>query len=593
MNKWKYLTGIALAAATAGAAAERAPSSPSAYRDYALKRDGDAARGRELFFAPDRLGCANCHSVDGSATKAGPDLFAAGDRFPRRELIAAILEPSAVIAVGYGATLIETRAGEKHYGIVKQANGTATELMAADGSTIRVATAEIKSQEVSPLSLMPEGLQSSLSLQEFTDLIEYLATLKQPATSLMANRGRPEVIPELARPVTLRPFFREDLRLPATVRKKPGDVRLGLVWFGQIPGRENDFLAVHQSGKIWRIGKYPDGDTKELFLDLSAEVYCQRGPNGLLGLTFHPKFRENRKYYLKHQMMVAGRMETVLVERRVTADFMRDSGTPSRRLLGIPCVTENHTGGCIAFGPDGFLYLGMGDTGPQQDPEGHGQDLALHLGKILRIDVDRTEGEVPYGIPATNPFRGRADARPEIWAMGFREPWRFSFDRVTGDLWVGDVGQDRVEEVAIVRQGENHGWNVFEGFEPFSNLRRQPGASYVAPVFAYRRKFGNSVTGGFVYRGDPKSSFYGVYVCGDFTSHLIWGLKQEGRALQSVAQLGVSPEGIASFGTDERGQLYVVGYEGMVYRIDFDKAVFDAPPVPTGGVNVPAAVMTK
>ena len=235
----------------------------------------------------------------------------------------------------------------------------------------------------------------------------------------------------------------------------------------------------------------------------------------------------------------------------------------------------------------------MGDTGPQQDPEGHGQDLALHLGKILRIDVDRTEGEVPYGIPATNPFRGRADARPEIWAMGFREPWRFSFDRVTGDLWVGDVGQDRVEEVAIVRQGENHGWNVFEGFEPFSNLRRQPGASYVAPVFAYRRKFGNSVTGGFVYRGDPKSSFYGVYVCGDFTSHLIWGLKQEGRALQSVAQLGVSPEGIASFGTDERGQLYVVGYEGMVYRIDFDKAVFDAPPVPTGGVNVPAAVMTK
>ena len=134
---------------------------------------------------------------------------------------------------------------------------------------------------------------------------------------------------------------------------------------------------------------------------------------------------------------------------------------------------------------------------------------------------------------------------------------------------------------------------MFEGFEPISNLRRQPGASYVAPVFAYRRKFGNSVTGGLVYRGDPKSSFYGVYVCGDFTSHLIWGLKQEGRALQSVAQLAVSPEGVASFGTDERGDLYVVGYEGMVYRIDFGNTVFDAPPVPTGGPSAPAARMTQ
>src|SRR5204862_6013523 len=196
-----------------------------------------------------------------------------------------------------------------------------------------------------------------------------------------------------------------------------------------------------------------------------------------------------------------GRMVTALSEKRATADLMRDSGEPSRRLLTIECVTENHTGGCVAFGPDGFLYLGMGDTGPQQDPNGHGQNRQLLLGKMLRIDVDRRDPGHAYAIPPDNPFRGRTDTRPEIWALGFREPWRFSFDRETGDLWVGDVGQDRVEEVAIVRRGENHGWKVFEGFEPFSNLRRREAETYVAPVFAYKRHYGNSITGGYVYRG--------------------------------------------------------------------------------------------
>jgi glucose/arabinose dehydrogenase len=201
--------------------------------------------------------------------------------------------------------------------------------------------------------------------------------------------------------------------------------------------------------------------------------------------------------------------------------------------------------------------------------------LTTHLGKILRIDVDRMEDGMPYAIPADNPFRGRSDARPEIWAYGFREPWRFSFDPVTRELWVGDVGQDRVEEVSIVRRGENHGWNVYEGFEPFSNRYRKEGCAYVPPVFAYKRKYGNSVTGGYVYRGNPRSSFYGVYICGDYTSHRIWGLKQRDRTLQIVRQIGTSPQGIASFGTAERGELYLVGYEGMIYQLDFEGAVFE------------------
>jgi len=222
----------------------------------------------------------------------------------------------------------------------------------------------------------------------------------------------------------------------------------------------------------------------------------------------------------------------------------------------------------------------MGDTGPQQDPQGHGQDMRLLLGKISRIDVDKQDHGLPYAIPADNPFRGRADARPEIWALGFREPWRFTFDSLTGDCWVGDVGQDRVEEVAIVRRGENHGWNVYEGFEPFSNGYRQEGANYVAPVFAYRRKYGNSITGGYVYRGDKRSPFYGVYICGDYTSKRIWGLTHENQVLKTVRQIATSPQFIASFGTDEQGNIYVVGYEGMIYKMDLDGVIFDSSPNP-------------
>ena len=424
--------------------------------------------------------------------------------------------------------------------------------------------------------MMPEGLHSGLSLDEFTDLIEYLAALKQPENALTSSQGMPAVIPELEKPVVLRPFFGEELRFPHAFVHKPGDVRSGLVWFGQLPGVSNVFLGVHQTGKIWLLEK--GGEVKSLFADFGAELFNERGPNGLLGMAFHPKFRQNHKYYLKHQVMEEGKIATVLIEKEAAPDHRHDSGHASRRLLKIVSVTQDHSGGCIEFGPDGYLYLAMGDTGPQQDPNGHGQDMQLFLAKILRIDVDKRDNGMPYAIPVDNPFVGRADARPEIWALGFREPWRFTFDAVTGDLWVGDVGQDRVEEATIVRRGENHGWNVYEGFEPFSNRYRKEGANYVPPVFAYRRKYGNSITGGYVYRGNKESSFYGVYICGDYTSKRIWGITQENRKLKSVWQIATSPQFIASFGTDEQGNIYVVGYEGMVYKIDFEAAVFPSQP---------------
>ncbi|HKQ39216.1 MAG TPA: PQQ-dependent sugar dehydrogenase [Verrucomicrobiae bacterium] len=544
------------------------------YRDRAMNGEGDLTRGKQLFFEENKCGCARCHTIDGSAGKVGPDLLTAGDKFPRRELIRAILEPSSEIAIGYGTTIIETKSNDEFSGVIKQVSDEWTELTLADGRKVRIKASEIREQRGSNISLMPEGLHSGISAREFTDLVEYVASLKERQTAQSMNRGTPAEIPELARPVRLVPFFSEELRFPHAFVHKPGDVRSGLVWFGQLPGNPSTFVAVHQTGKIWLLEKRDAGDTKTLFADVATQLFNERGPNGLLSIAFHPKFLQNRKYYLKHQVFEDGKIATVLTEREAATDLKRDSGKRSRRLLKIVSTTQDHSGGCIEFGPDGYLYLGMGDTGPQQDPQGHGQDMQLLLSKIIRIDVDGRDAGLEYAIPVDNPFRNRNDARPEIWALGFREPWRFSFDTATGDLWVGDVGQDRVEEVAIVRRGENHGWNVYEGFEPFSNLYRRDGEQYIKPVFAYRRKYGNSITGGYVYRGDKTSSFYGVYICGDYTSKRIWGLTQENRVLKTVREIAVSPQFIASFGTDEAGNIYVVGYEGMVYKIDFSGANF-------------------
>ena len=539
------------------------------YRKYALTHDGDVARGARLFADEQKLACSKCHSLDGTASMAGPDLFAVGDKFGRRDLVDALLMPSAVISPGYGTVIVETKAGEEYQGILKQATDAGVQLMGADGKLVSIAKADLKEQRGSTLSLMPEGLQAGLSLQEFTDLTEYLATLQQPESALVSNHGMPRVIPQLAKPVIARPFFSEALKLPR------GKVQTGLTAFHPVPGFSNVFLVLHQKGMIWRMEKTPAGESKDLFADLTGEVFYERGPNGLLDLAFHPKFRENRKYYLKYQVFEEGKVATLIVEKTFAANFQGDSGQPPRRVLKIVSVAEDHSGGCLQFGPDGFLYIVMGDTGPHNDPNGHAQNLQLLLGKLMRIDVDRTEGELAYAIPADNPFRGRPDARPEIWAYGFRNPWRFSFDRVTGELWLADVGQDREEEVDIVHRGENYGWNVYEGFEPFSNQYRKEGRKFTPPVFAYKRKYGISVTGGHVYRGDQQSSFYGVYVCGDYASKRIFGVTQENGILKSVRQIGTVPQGLVSFSTDEAGHLYAVGFEGMIYQLDFSEARFD------------------
>ena len=521
-----------------------------------------------MFADEQKLACAKCHSVDASASKAGPDLFAVGDKFGRRDLVDAILMPSATISPGYGTTIIETKADDEFQGVLKQATASQVQLMAADGKLISVATGDIKAQRGSSVSLMPEGLQAGLSFQEFTDLIEYLTTLQQPESALRSHHGMPSFIPELDEPVNIRPFFTNEFKL----RSK---VQTGLTSLRQLPGNSNLFFVLHQKGVIWEIDKTPSGEKRTVFADLAGEVFYERGPNGLLDITFHRNFRQNRKYYLKYQVLEEGQVASIIVEKQLGADFRSDSGKPARRILKIVSVAEDHSGGCLQFGRDGFLYVVMGDTGPHNDPNGHAQNLQLLLGKILRIDVDRTQGDQAYAIPVDNPFCGQTNARPEIWAYGLRNPWRFSFDRLTGDLWLADVGQDRVEEVDIIHRGENYGWNVYEAFEPFSNQFRIEGRKFTPPVFAYRRKYGVSITGGYVYRGDRNSSFYGVYICGDYESKRLFGVKLENGSLKIARQIGVVPQRLVSFCEDEAGNLYAVGFEGTIYQIDFARARFE------------------
>lgn len=551
---------LARAVSFGAAAPGDKPASPDEYRRYALLHEGDLASGKRIFADDQKTLCSHCHSIDGKASKAGPDLFAVGDKFGRRELIDAVLNPSASIAVGYTTTTIETKSGDEFTGIVKEAGDAAVAIMGGDGILKRFPRGEIAQQQTSELSLMPEGLQSGLTLQEFTDLTEFLVSLKQPENSAALHHGMPATIPELPTPIQLLPIHGPEQKFEHPV------------WFGPVPGQANVFLVVeHESGNIWRLDKSVEPPAKTLFVNL--ERY-KKGTRGLIGLVLHPRFAENHRYFYARHNVEDGRFSTAIWEREATPDLKSDSGKPSLQIIKLEASADVHYGGSLQFGPDNDLYIGMGDTGPQEDPHGNAQNTRLLLGKILRIDVDHPTHELPYSIPADNPFNARPDFRPEIWAYGFREPWRFSFDPLTGDLWVGDVGQDRYEEIDIVRRGENLGWNVYEGFEPFSNRYRRANEPFVPPVFAYARKFGPSVTGGFVYRAKTDSSFYGVYIFGDYQSRRIFGLTQKDRVLAKIRQLCLAPQNVVSFGRDLDGQLYMVGYEGTIFRLKLDGVTF-------------------
>ena len=302
------------------------------------------------------------------------------------------------------------------------------------------------------------------------------------------------------------------------------------------------------------------------FLDLTNLVLCC-GERGLLSIAFHPRYAQNGFFFVNYteRSGPAGEGATVVARYSVSAaDPNRADPSSAKVLLRIGQPFVNHNGGQLQFGPDGYLYIGMGDGGSGGDPGNRAQNLADPLGKILRINIDAGE---PYSSPASNPFVGRSDARPEIWAYGLRNPWRFAFDRATGDLWIADVGQGAWEEIDFQARtsigSENYGWRRMEGTHCFNPGSNCDDGTTVAPVLEYDHSGGAcSVTGGYVYRGARYPQLHGTYVYGDYCNGIIRGARRAGSGTVTSRLLIDTNFTISTFGEDFNGELYVADYSG-------------------------------
>jgi glucose/arabinose dehydrogenase len=328
-------------------------------------------------------------------------------------------------------------------------------------------------------------------------------------------------------------------------------------------------FVVEQSGKIWVLNSTTG--VNSVFLDVSnlisrealGSAYSERG---LLGLAFSPDYKTNGIFFIDYTDQNGN---SVLARYHVSADDPNKADPSSAtQLLYVQQPYANHNGGNLVFGPDGYLYVGFGDGGSAGDPQGNGQNPGTLLGTILRLDVSGTDG---YAVPPSNPFAGSSTARPEIWAWGLRNPWRFSFDRTTGDLYIGDVGQNNWEEVdfqpASSTGGQNYGWNAYEGTHVYSG---QPAASdVVMPILEYDHGGGRcSITGGYVYRGQQIPGLQGYYLYGDWCAGTIWAAQRDSAGNWSTVVSLQSGRQISSFGQDEAGELYVVDYGGAVLRLE-------------------------
>jgi len=299
----------------------------------------------------------------------------------------------------------------------------------------------------------------------------------------------------------------------------------------------------------------------EPFLDIRGRINSQNSERGLLGLAFHPDYTENGFFYVNYTDLNGN---TVVSRFQVTNDPNRADPDSESILLQFNQPYANHNGGMLAFGPDGYLYVGTGDGGSGGDPQGNAQNPNTLLGKILRLDVD---SQSPYANPPDNAVGGL----PEIWALGLRNPWRFSFDRTTGDLWIGDVGQNQWEEInmlpAGIAGGLNLGWDYYEGTHSFDGTPPD-GVNFVVPVMEYAHGGGDcSVTGGYVYRGQVLDEWQGVYLFGDYCSGTVWGALPDASGSWQSEELFQVSVLLASFGEDQDGELYLVDLNGAVYKL--------------------------
>jgi glucose/arabinose dehydrogenase len=363
--------------------------------------------------------------------------------------------------------------------------------------------------------------------------------LDEPGAAAATSPPAPPARPDLAgAAVALTPVATVDS--PTALAPRAGDPALYVTERG---GR----VRVLRGGEV-------DPDP---LLDISAETRTD-GEFGLLGLAFSP---DGTRLYL-HFNDRAG--DTLVHEWTMDGDAVRADSRRAVLVVDQPRF-GNHKGGQLSFGPDGLLYLGLGDGGSQGDPDRNGQDLGTLLGKVLRIDPAPRDGAA-YGVPADNPFAGQAGARGEIWVYGLRNPWRFSFDRLTGDLWIGDVGQDEIEEIDFLPAGQaagaDLGWSSAQGSRPYHGP-----VTGVPPITEYTHDEGCSVTGGYVYRGRALPALHGAYLFGDFCSGRIWAVAQEGGQVAERAELAVVDQ-VVSFGEDADGELYALSLNGAVLRID-------------------------
>ena len=323
-------------------------------------------------------------------------------------------------------------------------------------------------------------------------------------------------------------------------------------------------FVVEQAGRILVI---KDGAVSSTpFLDIVSIVGSDANEQGLFSVAFQPDYANNGLFFVNYTDRQG---DTTIARYQVSNNPDVADPNSARILLTINQPYPNHNGGQLAFGPDGYLYIGMGDGGAANDPHDNGQNLNTLLGKILRLDIDNAD---PYGAPQDNPFVNQSDARPEIWSYGWRNPWRFSFDRVTGDMYIADVGQNQYEEVDVelagTPAGQNYGWRLMEGLHCFNPQNCDPTSLGVAlPVVEYDHSQGCSVTGGYVYRGADFPDLTGVYFYGDYCSGIVWGLRREADGSWAQAQLLQAQANISSFGQDKAGEVYLVDHRGDISQI--------------------------